>query len=126
MAMAGRIRFSFHTRVFFTVLAICWLFVGVFMIFLYQREKNFKTSLLDTRLQMHNERIADDLRHGEDVKDIIDRVKPPLDNLRVTLIDVNGNVVYDNNDKTPFPTANHNTRPEVMDARKNGTGHAVE
>ncbi len=126
MAMAGRIRFSFHTRMLLTTLAICWMLVGTCMCFQYYREKSFKASLLDARLQMHNERIADDLRQGEHIDSIVSRIGVPVAELRVTLIDINGNVVFDSNDKTPFPATNHNTRPEVTDARANGTGHAVE
>ena len=121
--MAGRIKFSFHTRVLLTVLALCWILVGTAMVFQYRREKEFKAQLLDTRLQMHNDRIVDDLRQGESIDSIVRRIGVPGEHLRVTLIDRKGNVVYDNT--SPHPTANHNTRPEVIEARANGTGHAV-
>lgn len=121
--MAGRVKFSFHTRVLLTVLALCWILVGTAMVFQYRREKEFKAQLLDTRLQMHNDRIVDDLRQGESIDSIVRRIGVPVEHLRVTLIDRKGNVVYDNT--SPHPTANHNTRPEVIEARANGTGHAV-
>lgn len=121
--MAGRVKFSFHTRVLLTVLALCWILVGTAMVFQYRREKEFKAQLLDTRLQMHNNRIVDDLRQGESIDSIVRRIGVPVEHLRVTLIDRKGNVVYDNT--SPHPTANHNTRPEVIEARANGTGHAV-
>ena len=121
--MAGRIKFSFHTRVLLTVLALCWILVGTAMVFQYRREKEFKAQLLDTRLQIHNDRIVDDLRQGESIDSIVRRIGVPVEHLRVTLIDRKGNVVYDNT--SPHPTANHNTRPEVIEARANGTGHAV-
>ena len=121
--MAGRIKFSFHTRVLLTVLALCWILVGTAMVFQYRREKEFKAQLLDTRLQMHNDRIVDDLRQGESIDSIVRRIGVPVEHLRVTLIDRKGNVVYDNT--SPHPTANHNTRPEDIEARANGTGHAV-
>lgn len=121
--MAGRVKFSFHTRVLLTVLALCWILVGTAMVFQYRREKEFKAQLLDTRLQMHNDRIVDDLRQGESIDSIVRRIGVPVEHLRVTLIDRKGNVLYDNT--SPHPTANHNTRPEVIEARANGTGHAV-
>lgn len=121
--MAGRIKISFHTRVLLTVLALCWILVGTAMVFQYRREKEFKAQLLDTRLQMHNDRIVDDLRQGESIDSIVSRIGVPVEHLRVTLIDRKGNVLYDNT--SPHPTANHNTRPEVIEARANGTGHAV-
>lgn len=121
--MAGRIKISFHTRVLLTVLVLCWVLVGTAMVFQYRREKEFKAQLLDTRLQMHNDRIVDDLRQGESIDSIVSRIGVPVEHLRVTLIDRKGNVLYDNT--SPHPTANHNTRPEVIEARANGTGHAV-
>ena len=126
MAMAGKIRFTFHTRVFLTLLAICWILVGTSMAFQYHREKDFKTHLLNTRLQMHNMRILEDLDDGQRIEDIISRIGSPVDELRITLIDRDGTVIFDNNDRTPFPTANHNSRPEVISARTGGEGYAVE
>ena len=63
--MAGRIKLSFHSRVLLTVLLLCWGLVGIFMVFQYHREKEFKAQLLDTELQMHNLRIIDAMRHSD-------------------------------------------------------------
>lgn len=124
--MAGnRIRFSFHSRVLLLVLTMSWLLVGTFMVFQYRREKAFKEQLLDCELQMHNRRILDDIARGMPVDSIIDHIGSPLDNLRISLIDNDGNVIFDNNDSTPFPSGNHNSRPEVIEARKSGIGHSV-
>ena len=112
-------------RMFLTVLALCWLLVGAFMVLQYHREKEFKNSLLDTRLQMHNDRIIEDMRQGERIEDIVARIGAPVEGLRVTLIDRDGNVVYDNNKHVPFQPTNHNNRPEIKSARAFGTGHAV-
>ena len=123
--MAGRIRFSFQMRVFLTVLALCWLLVGVFMVLQYHREKEFKASLLDARLQMHNDRIIEDIREGQQIEDIVARIGTPVEGLRVTLIDKDGNVGYDNNKHIQLPPTNHNDRPEIKAARASGAGHAV-
>lgn len=40
--MAGRIKISFHSRVLIIMLLICWISAGIFMIFQYRREKEFK------------------------------------------------------------------------------------
>lgn len=124
--MAGsKIRFSFHSRVLLLVLTMSWLLVGTFMVFQYRREKAFKEQLLDCELQMHNRRILDDIARGMPVDSIIDHIGSPLDNLRISLIDNAGNVIFDNNDSTPFPSGDHNSRPEVIEARKSGIGHSV-
>lgn len=98
------------------------------MLFQYEREKEFKIELLNEKLQAYNERILEGLRKGENMQAFEGRVNFPGnagDDLRLTIINREGRVIYDNNDKTPFPTANHNGRPEVAKARQQGTGYAV-
>lgn len=124
--MAGRIKFSFHHKVLISLLALCWALVTVFTIFQYHREKIFRAELMNMELQMHNDRIIDDMETGEDIASVASRIRTPVPHLRLTLIDKNGNVIYDNNDRTPFPETNHNNRPEVMKARKNGSGYSVD
>lgn len=123
MVMAGRIRLSFRLRMLFTMLGICWVLAGAFMAFQYQREKRYKADILDTRLQMHNARIFEDMQRGERIESIVNRIGAPVENLRVTLIDSTGHVAFDSGN-TPV-TSNHNSRPEVAAARKTGKGYAI-
>lgn len=124
MAMAGRIRLTFRVRILFMLLGTCWLLAGAFMAFQYRREKEYKAAIMDARLQMHNARLLDDMRKGEPIADIVSRVSRPVRNLRVTLIDRDGGVLYDSSN--PRLTSNHNTRPEVIAARASGRGYAIE
>lgn len=126
MVMAGRIKFSFHHKVLISLLALCWALVTVFTIFQYHRERIFRSELMNMELQMHNYRIIDDMEKGKDIDSVASHIRTPVPHLRLTLIDNNGNVIYDNNDRTPFPETNHNNRPEVIKARKNGSGYAVD
>lgn len=121
--MAGRIKASFRLRMLMMLLGTCWLLAGTFMVFQFYREKEFKAELLDERLQMHNDRILDDLRQGEAIESIVRRINAPAENVRVTLIDSVGNVVYDS--KGIVTASNHNTRSEVIGARTRGQGHAI-
>ena len=125
MAMAGRIKFSFHHKVLLSLLALSWGLVSAFTIFQYHREKTFRSELMNMELQMHNDRIIDEIVKGEDIASVASRIGTPVPNLRLTLIDNNGNVIYDNNNLTPFPETNHNNRPEIIKARKNGSGYSV-
>jgi len=124
--MAGKIKLSFHHKVLFTLLALCWLLVGTTLLFQYSREKAFRSELLNTQLQMYNSRIISELRDTGNVQSRICHIAPPLPDLRVTLVDADGKVFFDNNNRTPFPTANHNNRPEIRDARHDGAGCSVE
>lgn len=126
MAMAGKFKFSFHHKVLLSLLALCWMLVTAFIVFQYHRESTFRVELMNKELQMHNYRIIDDMNKGEDIESIAARIGTPLPNLRLTLIDSSGKVVYDNNDRTPFPETNHSNRPEIIKARENGSGYSVE
>lgn len=117
-------RFSFQLRILLLLLGSCWLLAGTFMVFQYHREKEYKTGMMNTRLQMHNARLLDDLRKGEPIGDIVGRISSPTENLRVTLIGRDGKVIYDS--KGPTPKSDHNTRPEVRAARVKGEGYAIE
>ncbi len=123
--MAGRIRLTFQSRVLSVMLALCWTMVGTFMLFQYHREREFKAMLLDSQLQIYNSRIIDDIKQGEDIGRSVGRIGSAVEGLRVTLVDRSGIVVYDSNDKTPFPDTNHNSRPEISEARLKGHGHSV-
>lgn len=125
MDMDGGIRISFHWRVLLTLLMMCWLLVGTFLMFQYRREREFKRELLDTRLQSYNLRIAEEMKDAG-IDSAAKKISAPTEWIRLTLIDREGNVIFDNNDRTPFPTANHNARPEVAEARLKGSGHAAE
>ena len=97
MVMAGRIRLSFRSRVLLYLLALCWILVGTCMTFQYRREKEFKKELLDTRLQIYNEYIINCLRMGISPDSVHGLPDDGTGQLRVTVIDSAGNVVYDNN-----------------------------
>lgn len=125
MAMAGRIKLSFHHKVLLSLLALCWVLLTAFTIFQYHREKTYRSELMNMELQMHNDRIIDDMEKGETIESVVNRIGTPIPNLRLTLIDKDGAVLYDNNDMTPFPESNHNNRPEIIKARKNGSGYSV-
>lgn len=128
MAMAGSDfsfgKLSFQMRMFLTLLGLCWLLAGTFMFFQYHREKDYKTTLLNTCLQIHNARLLDNLRTGEPIAGIVARISAPSEDLRVTLIGSDGRVLYDSHN--PAPATDHNTRPEVIAARASGEGYAIE
>lgn len=127
MATAGKIKFSFHLRVFATVLAFCWFLVGIFMILQYHREKEFKQQILETELQMYNRLIFEDLNKGEEYSKIATGIHYPIADLRISIIDVDGNLIFDNKQNLfTSPITNHNNRPEIIEARKKGEGNAVE
>lgn len=79
---------------------------------------------------MFKRQIIDDLRgysqiileSDMDVMELIEKIAP--DNVRITLIGADGNVVYEN-EADNNSMDNHGNRPEVAAARKNGEGSNV-
>lgn len=126
MGMVGKYSLSFHGKVLIALLAMCGILVGAFITFQYFREKKFKAELLDIKLQTYNANILDGLDSGGRPDSILQHIKAPLEGIRLTIVGSDGTVVFDNNDRTPFPKENHNNRPEIIGARKNGTGFVVE
>lgn len=124
MAMVGKT--SFLSRILLSVLAICWIFVALFTVFQYIRERSYKTDLLNLELQTHNLHILNDLREGQQIDSIFAAVDGgPFAPMRVTLVDTLGNVIFDS-EGPAINAPNHNSRPEIAAARVAGVGHTVE
>lgn len=119
-----RSRFSYHRRLFLLLLGFSWVLVACFVTFQYGREKHFKAERLDARLQLFNLKMLDALSDGIPPAEFIARQKEPFDDLRVTLIDRSGRVLFDTSLDT-LPDANHLDRPEIAEALVHGTGYTI-
>ena len=111
----------FSQKLFWSIFFIFLGFTGCFFIFQYQREAEFAQEKLDTVLKTYNHqlhyRLLHDTTHQVDsiVKNFLDEI--PNKDIRVTIIDPSGNVLFDNSaDETGLP--NHNNREEVQEARR--------
>lgn len=104
------------------VFAISWTLVAMFMSFQYHREKEFKERILAIEMKNYNLQLVEALDDGLTIKEAITEIQPPLAGIRVSVIEPDGSVSFDNNDATPFPKDNHNNRPEVIQARHIGYG----
>lgn len=124
MATVLRNKFSYHRRLFLLLLVFSWTLVGCFILFQYGREKHFKAERLDAQLQLFNLRMLDAVKAGTPPDAFIARPGAPCEELRVTLIDPAGHVVFDNSLDT-LPGANHLGRPEVAAALARGTGYTI-
>lgn len=124
MATALRSKLSYHRRLFLLLLAFSWTLVACFILFQYGREKHFKAERLNGELQLFNMRLLDALEEGHDPATFIATHDEPFEELRVTLIDRSGRVLFDNS-LDSLPTSNHLDRPEVVDALAHGTGYII-
>ena len=121
---AARRRLSYHRRLFLWLLLYSALLVGCFVIFQYRREKEFKASEIDSQLQLINTYILTELAEGKEISEINLREFHPFDELRVSVIDSAGAVLYDNS-LDSVPGSNHLNRTEIRHALARGTGYAV-
>lgn len=96
-------RTSVGTRLYVSVLSVFVVFAVAFIIFQHAREREYKISALNTRLQDYNERMIESMGYLDSKSDkSLDRyvANHYIHGLRVTLINRNGKVIYDNVYKT--------------------------
>jgi len=115
--------FSFSRKLFLSVMALFLVFVGCFIAYQYQREKEYKIKILNTQLQAYNhllnERMKKDPKNYLEIDSFIQYYARK--DLRITLVDFQGNVLYDSY-KTINKLPNHLNRKEIQRALKDGDG----
>ncbi len=101
---------SFSQKMFFSVIVLFLAFAACFMLFQYQREKAYKSELLNIQLQSYNDQLYDFIydHKGINLDSMQNYVATHMiPNLRVTLITPSGKVIYDNTDKNWINFKNH-------------------
>lgn len=120
MDMLSCFRLTYHKRLFLGLLFYSWLLVGSLALFQYQLEKKFKAEELNSRLQVVNDLILSRL-------DSTGRLTvPPVDihGLRISVIDKQGKVIYDNS-LDALPGTSHLNREEIAEALATGEGYTL-
>lgn len=120
MASWGKITYS--KRLFLWLVGYSMLLVACVLFFQYKREKDFKAEELNAQLQVLNERILHQTENGNfDINSIdVDDFK----DLRVSVIDTSGQIIYDNS-LDALPNTNHLKREEISEAISSGTGYTL-
>lgn len=122
--MASRFRLTYHHRLFLGLVAFLWLMLMCFAVFQYHREKQFKAESLNIRLQTINDRIFEGLVRNDTVFASLSTIPDNIPGLRISIIDANGKIVYDNS-LDSLPGTNHLDRKEIAEAMKRGEGYAL-
>ncbi|WP_072530104.1 cell wall metabolism sensor histidine kinase WalK [Bacteroides ilei] len=118
----------FSRRLFLTVMLLFIAVTVCFMTFQYQREKEYKCDLLNTQLQNYNVLLYDflSITGTENIDSMQNFVAMHMiPNLRVTLIEPDGRVIYDNTERDVSNFPNHISRKEVQEALSYGSGYAI-
>lgn len=118
-------RIPFSQRLFWSIFTMFLGFTVCFLLFQYQREREFSQEKLNQVLSNYNyqlfRRIQQDNDIDKSVKQFIEEI--PQKDLRVTIIDPHGKVLFDNS--VAEELNNHNNRSEVRKARMYNEGFAV-
>lgn len=95
---------SFSRKLFLSVISLFLVFAACFIAYQYQREKEYKVELLDMQLQDYNDRLHQELRYLPDSlwTSMLDSYisKHVNKELRVTVVDLHGNVLFDSSRTT--------------------------
>ena len=114
-------KLSYHGRLFLWLVAYSCLLGGCLVAFQYYREKQYKADELNSMLQLVNSQILKSLDEGR----VVDySAEFPVPDLRVSIIDNSGRIVYDNL-LDSLPDTDHRKRVEIASAIANGEGYSV-
>src|SRR5574344_236899 len=121
---------SVGRKLFLSVVGVFVLFAVSFIIFQQSRERQYKIDALQQHLQDYNIRVHDALHYLKDSNMVnslrsFNKIYKSRD-MRLTVIDKSGRVIYDNVRNDFNEMANHSNRPEIKQAKAYGTGYSVE
>lgn len=125
MVMASTYKIPFHRRLFYYLIIFSYAYLICFVVFEYNKEKTNKLERLNERLQIVNLQ-ADNvyLDNANMTAYVASQAKGDFKNLRITIVDFKGKVLYD----SKFPSnlmQNHANRPEIKQAMLYGKGFTV-
>lgn len=122
--MVSRIEFAYQKKLFLLLLIFSWSIIACFMGFQYMREKQFKQEMLSAQLQLYNQHLVHIIDQGLPYKEYMDSNEKPFEDLRISVITLQGAVIYDN--ILPADSLdNHIMRPEVAQALVSGSGYHI-
>lgn len=123
MALNRRI-YSYQTRLFFIINVFFWLLVFVFVTLQYSREREYKASNLDARLQVCNRIFIDAYKESGAVDSALVAEITHDSAARVSIMNLKGDVLFDSQMNSHL-MSNHKSRPEVMKALALGGGYTI-
>ena len=122
-------KLSIGNKLYLSVLSLFLLFAVAFIVFQQYREKQYKVETLNLRLQDYNNQMHEALVSGGKnnaawLNDYLTR--HAIRDLRVTIINKDGRVIFDNVSTNICHMGNHIRRPEVRQALNKGNGSSVD
>jgi two-component system OmpR family sensor kinase/two-component system phosphate regulon sensor histidine kinase PhoR len=125
------IRNSFRNKLFIYYSAIFLIFISLTLTYLYKREKDYRIGTLNDELYnitriVDNFILANSIHENNTYKKLDSLVLIlPQPNLRITIIDPVGNVLYDSSVPDWKSMENHINRPEIIESVNSDFGTMV-
>ena len=120
-------KLTYKQKLFLYIFIIFALFTAGIILFEQFRERNLRTEALQEKLDAYTEIIHKIVENGEWRME--NEKKSPLStlpkNLRITIIDRKGNVIFDNALDDVSYLENHAKRPEIIAAQNKGRGSNI-
>ena len=119
---------SFQGNLFVSVGMVFILFALCFVVYQYDREKEYKIDIMQASLQGNNYEIlhslGDSIVSSEQLRNFAD--SHGIKGLRITIISTNGKVIADSKDEDVAAMENHLQRKEIRLALKKGSGYDIK
>lgn len=125
------IRRTFRNRILISFLVVFSIFSIAVLVYQYDREKHYRTGQLENTLDNISEVSSRYIEHKKILETgdfhSLDTLKSllPIANIRVTVLQISGKVVYDSFVADFEHLENHSHRPEVQEALKTGKGSSI-
>ena len=122
------VKISFSNKLFLSILVMFIMIGGCFTFYQYHREKAFRIELLDCRLQDFNKQMNEAIDEDSIFDDSVFTryvMAHAIPHLRVTIIHMDGHVIYDNEERDVSHMKNHKNRMEIAQALKTGNGYDI-
>ncbi|MGL5773519.1 MAG: sensor histidine kinase [Bacteroidales bacterium] len=127
MKWKGKLHVPFHKKLFVSLATLFLIFLTSVFVFQYKREKDFRERELNAFLSNFNVNLYHSLKGDSLTRNRIDSIVNLFDypDLRISMIDGQGVVVYDTEFSDTKALEKHADRPEVIDAKKKGAGYSI-
>ena len=119
---------SYKLKLFLYFFLVFIIFTVAIIVFQYNREKNYKTQELESVLNSYTALTSRFIKTQQinisGNYQLLDTLMEifPLEDIRITVIDFGGTVLYDSEYKEFWDLENHKARPEIQAAKTHSTG----
>lgn len=121
------LKFTFNLRLSIYFFSIFLIFSAIVILFQYSREKDFRVETLNTLLGASNNIVCDYIKRNPDNINRLDSVVGMLaiKDIRVSVLNLAGDVIYDNGIDNIKTMTNHKMRPEIVLCDEVGHGYNI-